>query len=324
MSLKLYIYLIIIVLLTIYPASAAGVTLNRWVLNVKILENGTVEEIIQTEIENIGPSSLDGFIFNVPAPSVSTPVILPFFPSGEVAELKTAQGVTEITVKFNKPVEAGKKWNGRIEINVENWVLRSGQDYSINVPVEAPKAIVSGKKTEMSIAGDPEIRSQVSLPKAVAPASVEPSIDPASKKPSYKKLLQFGNIVLTWFKLNIGDVIKVKGSYSDDLSKILGTDEKIKALSDRIKNEKAQGNDVAEAENHLTNARDYSNGALESFWKNEEVAASLDAANNEMSLAENSLLVRPLPAETKKNPGFEAPAMVLMLLITLIVKSRNA
>ena len=325
MARKFFIYFLVL-LLTVYPASAAGVTLNRWVLTVSILEDGAVEEIIQTEIENNGSSSMDGFIFDVPSPKITMPNISTFSSIGQNIDLQTSSGTTKVTINFDSPLETGKKYNARIEFKAENWVIKSGQDYSITIPVQAPTAIVSGKEITMSIASDPDIRSQVSFPKSVAPTSVEPSIDAESKKPSYKKLLQFGHIVLTWFKLNIHDVIQVKGSYSGDLSKILEADEKLNVLSDRIKDAKAQGKDVSQAELHLSNARDYNNQAIEEFWKQGDVSSALNSVNYELNLAQSSISVNAeaTPPETKKTSGFEAHAVILILLVSFIVKIRNA
>jgi hypothetical protein len=316
MARKFFIYLLVM-LIIVYPVSAAGVTLNRWVLNVNILDDGTVEEIIQTEIENSGPSSVDGLSFDVPASRVTNPNISTFSSKGHKVELQTAQGAVTVIINFDSPLEVGEKWNGRIDFHAENWALKSGQDYSITIPVEAPQAIVSGQKTKMSIASEPDIRSQVFLPKSVMPASVEPSVDAESRKPSYNKLLQFGHVVLTWFKLNIGDVIKVDGSYSSDLSKILDADEKLNLLSDRIRVASEQGKDVAEAEAHLSNARDYNNKALEEFWKKGNVVAALDAANIEMKLIEDSLSVKAslsLCANARHTPTPHTPAPILSKL----------
>ncbi len=321
---KFFIYFLVL-LLCIYPASAAGVTLNRWVLTVNIMDDGTVEEIIQTEIENSGSSSMEGFIFDVPSSKITMPNISTFSSTGQNVDLQTSSGTTKVTINFDSPLEAGKKYDARIDFRAENWVVKSGQDYSITIPVEAPMAIVSGKKTTMSIASDPDIRSQVSFPKSVAPTSVEPSIDAESKKPSYKKLLQFGHIVLTWFKLNNHDVIQVKGSYSSDLSKILEADEKLNVLSNRIKDAKAQGKDVSQAELHLSNARDYNNQAIEEFWKQGDASSALNSANYELNLAQSGLSVNveATPSETKKTPGFEAPSLILILLLSFIVKVRK-
>lgn len=198
---KFFIYTLII-LLTVYPASAGEVTLNKWVLNVMLHEDGTVEEIIQTEIENGGSSSLDGFSFVVPALRVTMPNVSTFSPTGQVVELQTVSGGTRIIINFNSSVKAGEKWDGRIDFNAENWAVKEGMNYSINIPVEAPQAIVSGKNSKM--------------------------------------------------------------------------------LSDRIKDAKAQGRDVSEAELHLLSAEDYNNQALDDFWEKKDATSALDAANNEM------------------------------------------
>ncbi|VVB95327.1 Uncharacterised protein [uncultured archaeon] len=322
----------LIMLLAVYPASAGEVTLNRWALNVIIHDNGTVEEIIQTEIENGGSSPLDGFSFVVPSAKMTEPEISTFSPNGKEVQLQAVTGGTKVTINFNSKLETGKKWDGRIDFNAENWAVKEGQDYSITIPVEAPQAIISGKDTRMSIPAEPEIRSQVFLPKSVDPTSVEPSIDAATKKTAYKKLLQYNKftgadtgadlIVLTWFKLNIGDVMNIKASYSDELNRIVEANGKFKTLSDRIKAEKAKGTDVSVAEAHLSNAKDYNNQALDEFWEKKDATASLDAANNEMSQAEKSLLepVKTATGQASKTPESQkTPASGALFIIGILL-----
>ncbi len=322
-------------MLTVYPASAGEVTLNRWVLNVIIHDDGLVEEIIQTEIENAASSPLDGFSFVVPATKITMPNISSFSPNGQAVELQNVAGGTKIIINFNSKLEAGKKWDGRIVLNAENWAVKEGSDYSINISVDAPQAIISGKYSRMSVATEPEIRSQVFLPKSINPTSIEPSVDKVSKKPAYKKLLQYNKfagsdiIVLTWFNLNIGDVIRVKGSFSSTLYKIVEANEKFKILSNRVNDAKAEGKDVSEAEVHLSNAGDYNNQALDDFWRNKDVTSALDAANNEMKQVENSLSVKEMAKETpqttegKKTPGFGVIELVLILLVSFAAKKKN-
>lgn len=322
-------------MLTVYPASAGEVTLNRWVLNVIIHDDGLVEEIIQTEIENAASSPLDGFSFVVPATKITMPNISSFSPNGQAVELQNVAGGTKILINFNAKLETGKKWDGRLVFNAENWAVKEGSDYSINISVDAPQAVISGKYSRMSVATEPEIRSQVFLPKSINPTSVEPSVDKVSKKPAYKKLLQYNKfagsdiIVLTWFNLNIGDVIRVKGSFSSTLNKIVEANEKFKLLSNRVNDAKAEGKDVSEAEVHLLNARDYNNQALDDFWRDKDVTSALDAANNEMKQVENSLSVKekaketPQTTESKKTPGFGVIELVLILLVSFAAKKKN-
>ncbi|NJD76086.1 MAG: hypothetical protein FIB08_03175 [Candidatus Methanoperedens sp.] len=338
---KKMIFFSLAMLLAIYPASAGEVTLNRWALNVIIHDNGTVEEIIQTEIENGGSSPLDGFSFVVPPSKITEPVISTFSPNGQKVQLQPVTGGTKVTINFNSKLETGKKWDGRIEFNADNWAEKVGQDYSINIPVEAPQAIISGKDTRISIPAEPEIRSQVFLPKSVNPTFVEPSIDPATKKPAYKKLLQYNKftgadtgadlIVLTWFKLNIGDVMSIKASYSDELNRIVEANGRFKRLSDSIKTEKTKGKDVSAAEAHLSNAKDYNNQALDEFWGKKDATASLDSANNEMNQAEKSLQASDRTAtgqttktpESQKTPASGAlPVIGILLFITLLRRKK--
>ncbi len=321
-------FLICILIIFLNVASAAGeVSLNRWVLNVTLHDDGLTEEVIQAEIENGGSSNLDGFSFVVPASHIT--VIYDFDHTssftGQVIEQQAVSGKTRITVNFNNSIEAGKKWNGRIGFMAENWAVKEGLNYSIEIPIEAPQAIISGKNTAMSVPGGADIRSQVFLPKAVEPISVEI----ISKEPApYKKLFQFDHVVLTWFQVHTGDVIHVKGSFSSLLNEIVKTDEKTRSLSARIKEAKVQGREVSEAEAHLRNAEDYNtNQALASFWKKEdaEVLKSVGNANDELTKAENSLSVKegvketPRPTDSKKTPGFEASILIFILLITLVL-----
>jgi len=62
---KIIVYFLIL-LITAYPGSAGEVSLDRWVLNVTLSEDGLVEVIIQAQIQNPGPSALEGFSFLVP------------------------------------------------------------------------------------------------------------------------------------------------------------------------------------------------------------------------------------------------------------------
>ncbi len=316
---NIFVYLLIL-LLTAYPASA--VDLNRWVLNVTLHEDGLVEEVIQAEIMNSGSSPMDGFSIVVPASRVT--MIYDFGHTssftGMVVEQQAISGKTKIIINFNSSVEPGKTWNGRIGFTAENWAVKKDSNYSIDIPVEAPHAIVSGKDTAISVPADAEIRSQVFLPKAVEVTSVRP--------PPFRILFQYDRMVPTWStdKLHIGDTINIEGSFSDVLNKIVETDELSRSLSDRIEEAKARGRDVSEAEAHLANANDYNtNQALASFWKKESTEAlqyagkaseELDKAEKILTSAgETTLTQTPEPAVSKKTPGFETPALISMFVI---------
>lgn len=322
----------LILMLTASPVLAGDVTLNRWVLNVTLAESGSVDEVIQTEIENGGSTPLDGFSFVVPASKVTitNDQIMSIPATGQEVSQQTVPDGVKIIIKFNTPLEAGKKWNGRIGLTAENWAVKQGTDYSIGIPVKAPQAIVAGKDTEMSVSEDSEIRSQVFLPKGVTATSVE--VKSSAPKP-YKKLLQFEHVVLTWFQLNNGDFISIKGSFSDVLMKIVDNDAKYRELSAMVKKAKEQGLDVSEAQTHLNNTEDYNNNqALQSFWKSDTRVALEYAgyASDELKLAESSLSSAgktTLPEETaqgKKTPGFGIAGLVFVLLISgMVIKRKN-
>lgn len=331
MTIKKILVFSLILMLTASPVFAGDVALNKWVLNVTLTEAGSVDEVIQTEIENGGSTPLDGFSFVVPASRViiTNDQIISIPATGQEVSQQTVPDGVKIIIKFNKPLEAGTKWNGRIDLKAENWAVKEGQDYTISIPIKAPRAIVAGKDTEISLPEDSEIRSQVFLPKGVTATSVE--VKSASPKP-YKKLLQFEHVVLTWFQLNNGDVINIKGSFSDVLMKIVENDAKYRELSSRVKKAKEQGMDVSEAQTHLNNAEDYNNNqALQSFWKSDTKVALEYAgyANDELKLAESSLSSpekTTLPAETaqgQKSPGFGIVGLILVLLISGMVKKKK-
>ncbi|VVB84888.1 Uncharacterised protein [uncultured archaeon] len=328
---KFFVYLLII-LLTVYPASAESISVNRWVLNVTLHDDGLVEEVIQAEIENGGSSDLHGFSFTVPASQVTMIYDFDHTASftGQVVELQTVSGKTKITINFNDSIPGGKKWDGRIGFTAENWAVKQGSDYSIDIPIEAPQAIVSGKGTAMSVSADADIRTQVFFPKAVEVTSINPA--------PFRILFQYGHMVPTYSsdKLHVGDTISIKGSYSDTLNKIVGNDDLIRSLSTSIKQAKAQGKDVSEAEAHLKNAEDYNtNQALASFWKKDNAAALeyVGYAKDELSKAEASLKgeVKETPqptsgteGESKKTPGFEAFVLVFITMATFhIMKKRR-
>ncbi|MCX9009752.1 MAG: hypothetical protein OIN66_01400 [Candidatus Methanoperedens sp.] len=321
---KVFIYFLI-VLLIVSPASAAGVSLNRWVLNVTVHDDGLVEELIQAEFENSGSVPLDGFSFVIPASKIA--VIRDFYhttdSTGEVEQQTVPDGL-RVIVNFNKPVEAGTKWNGRVGFTAENWAVKTDSNYSIDIPVESPQVISSGKSAEVSVPVDADIRSQVFLPKSVELISVEP--------PPFRKLFQYGRMVPTWSpeKLHIGDVIRIKGSYSDVLHKIVEVDDRSRSLSTRIKEAKEQGKNVSEAEGYVANANDYNNNqALAFFWEKKYSDAQKYAgyANDELNKAENSLAApaesTPEPTEVPRSPGFMVPALVIAAALAFLVSRKQ-
>jgi hypothetical protein len=320
-----------ILILTVSPVLAGNVTLNRWVLDVTLTDTGPVEEVIQTEIANGGSTPIDGFSFVVPATNVTTTddQIISIPATGQDVKQQVVPEGIKVIIKFNKSLEVGNKWDGRIGLTAENWTIKQGSDYSINIPIKAPQAIIAGKDTEISLSNDSEIRCQVFLPKGVITTSVEVK---SGTPESYKKLLQFEHIVLIWFHLNNGDVINIKGSFSDVLMKIVDTDTKYRELSARIKTAKGQGLNISEVQIHLNNAEEYNNNrALQSFWRNDSNAALtyVGYANDELKLAENSLSPpekTTIPVETtqgQKSPGFEIVGLILVLLISRMVKRKN-
>ncbi len=341
---KILVYFLIM-LLTVYPVSAAQVALNRWVLNVTLHDDGAVEEVIQAEFDNSGSSPLEGFSFTSPVPGVeiednqSTGVTVSSeggmdFNSPNVKQ-QTVSGKTNIIVTFDKPVEAGKKWNGRIGFKAEKWAVKQDSNYSIDIPVNSPQAVASGKSTDVSVPTDADVRAQVFLPESVEVTSVTP-------KP-FKVLFQYDRMVPTWssdksvmpIPLHIGDTISIKSSYSDVLNKIIRTDKKWRELKARINEAEKKGIDVSEAKTHLNNAEDYNtNQALQSYDKKDYTAAleSNAHANDELNLTENSLsgvakekpqLTGTQPAETSKAPGFGALAAVFILTLTFLVTRRK-
>ncbi|MCZ7362518.1 MAG: hypothetical protein O8C58_04155, partial [Candidatus Methanoperedens sp.] len=307
--------------------SASEASLNRWVLNVTLHDDGLVDEVIQAEFENTGSLPLAGFSFVIPASKIT--VIRDFYhtsdSTGEV-EQQTVEGGLKVIINFNNPVEPGKKWNGRVGFTAENWVVKKDSNYSIDIPVSTPQVIISGKSTDVSVAADADIRSQVFLPESIEVISVTP-------KP-FRILFQNDRMVPTWSsdKLHIGDTISIKSSYSIVLNKIVETDKKWRELKARIDEAEGGGIDVSEAKAHLKSVEDYNtNQALQSYWKNDYNSALEfnGFANDELRLAEDSLSsgnvkVTPEAVGSKKNPGFESSAMVLMLLITLIVKRKKS
>jgi len=327
---KIFVYLFII-MLTAVPASAGDATLNRWVLNVTLNEDGMVDELIQVEIGNAGSSPIDGFSFVVPASGVT--VIYDFdhtySSKGEVVveQLKVQNGI-KLTVNFNPSLNSGETWNGRIGFRAENFAKRSGDDYTIEIPLSGPQAIVSGKTTDMNISPDVDLRGQVFLPKGIEVVSVTP-------KP-FRILFQNSLMVPTWTPMNlkITDTISLKGSVSNILKKIADVDERSKTLSKRIKEANTTGLDVGEAQMHLKNAEDYNTNIQNSalvFFLNKDDKSALEFvgyAQNELDLAEKSFSsagkTQIMPTETvmltpEKSPAPGAAYLVLIIMSSFMV-----
>ncbi len=323
MTKKIIVYFLIL-LLTAYPASAGDVSLNRWVLNVTLDDNGLVEEVIQAEIQNSDSSQLEGISFFVPSSKVT--IIYDFshtFSSyGQTAQQQTVTGGTMINLNFNQSVKSGDKWSGRIGFTAENIAIKEGSDYSLNIAVDAPQVIVSGKNVRISVAPDADIRGQVFLPKSYEIISVEPA--------PFRQLFQYGRMVPTWTpeKLHIGDTIRIKASYSDVLAKIVDNDDRARKFKTSIKEAKDAGKDVSAAELHLSNANENNNKAFASFGGKDYSTASQYAgyANDELIKTENSLAgdSKAAPHETKKNPGFEIyiPGLILLMIYFMRKKSK--
>lgn len=330
MAKKLVVYFLIL-LLTAYPASAEEVSLNRWVLNVTLNENGIVDMIIQVELKNSGTSNLDGFSFVVPVSVTidndqSTGVTMDDtggmkFNSPDVKQ-QTVTGGTNIIVSFEKPIEPGKIWNGRIGYRTEKMAIKDNSAYSLTVPVDAPQAIVSGKNVVTSASSDADIRAQVFLPKSYEVTSIQPE--------PFRNLFQYGHMVPTWTpqKLHIGDTITIRTTYSDVLAKIVDNDDRIRKLKTSIKEAKDTGKSVSEAETYFANANDNNNKAFASFGGKDYVGALQFAglANDEIVKAENSLsgaTPKGTPKATEKSPAFEAYVLGFVLLITVLIQEKR-
>jgi hypothetical protein len=332
MSIKKILLYFIIVLLMAFPVSAGEVMLNKWVLYVTIDDDGKIEETIHTEFENTGTTSFDGFSFVVPASKVviSSDDVSSIPSTGIEVKQQTIPGGIKVSIGFSKPVEAGNKWNGRFSFTADKWALKENLDYSVKIIVEAPKAIVMGKEVDFSIPYNPEITSQIFLPKNVNVTSVEII---SKIKRSYKKLLQFDHVVITLFQIDIGDQITVRGSFSEVLKQIIDTDEKSREIKAMIKKAKDNGQDITEAEEHLENADEYNNNqALQSFWVNdfEVVKEYVGYANKELILAQKSLSAteetKVIPKETEEmnnTPGFGAGILILMIISSCMVLRIN-
>lgn len=326
---RIFIYLLII-MLTAFPASAGDATLNRWVLNVTMNEDGVVNELIQFEIKNDGTSPIDGFSFVVPASQIT--VIYDFdntFSSkGQVVEQLKVQNGIKLIVNFNSSLNGGETWNGRIGFRAQDFAKKSGDDYSIEIPLGNLQTIASGKTTDMKISSDIDLRGQVFLPKGIEVVSVTP-------KP-FRTLFQNSHMVPTWTPMNlkITDTISLNGSYSEVLKKIADLDERSKTLSKRIKEAKTNGIDIGEAEVHLKNAEEFNtndqNSALIYFFKKDEKSAleSIGYAQNELDLAEKSYSssgkTQTTPIETvmvtpEKSPGIGAAYLILIIMSSYMV-----
>jgi len=312
---KILVYFLIL-LLVADPASAGEVSLTRWVLNVTLDESGIVEEVIQVEIQNAGSLPLDGISFIVPSSTVT--MIYDFshtFSSyGQTGQQQAVSGGTRVDLSFNQSVKPGDKWSGRIGYTAENMAVKVGSDYSLDLLVDAPQAIVSGKNVVLSITPDADIRAQVFLPRSYELTSVQP--DP------FRKLFQYGRMVPTWTpeKLHIGDTIRIKSSYSDVLAKIVNNDDRARKLKADIKDAKDAGKIVQDAETYLANGNENNNKAFASFGgKDYSVALQYAGySKDELTKAENSLIgstAKATPKATEKTPGFEAYIFGFALLL---------
>ena len=320
----------------VFPASAGDVSLNRWILNVTVNDDGLVDELIQVEVANGGSLPLDGISFTVPASSIE--VIYDFdhtFSSkGQIIDQEVVNNGIKLIVKFNTSVKTGETWNGRIALKAKDIARKTAQEYTIELPVDMPQAIISGKNTDIAISQDAEIRGQMFLPKGIEVTSVTP-------KP-FVILFQNSHMVPTWRPqdLHAKDVINLKGSFSDVLNKIADIDERSKVLSKRLIEAKANGIEVTDAEEHLKNAENFNtnnaNSALSSFWKKDEKSAleSIGNAENEISLAEKSfsasgkteVTTKKAAQETGNNttPGFGGIALILMIGISFMILRKRS
>jgi len=326
---KILVYFLILLLIA-FPVSAGGVSINRWVLNVTLHDDGTVEEVIQIEIHNDGSAPLDGFSFVVPASGVTMIYDFDHTSSftGQVVKQETVPGGTRITLEFNRSVDAGSKWNGRVGFKAEKWAVKDGSNYSIDIPIEVPQAIVSGNSSQMAVPEDSDVRSQVFLPKGVEVTSITPE--------PFRILFQYNIMVPTWSpdKLVFKDTISIKASVSEVLNKIVETEDKINDLSERIDEAKKQGIDVSNAEAYLENAIDYNNNqALGEYWKKDNSLALeyVGYANDELEKAEDSLSSAGKThteetAETggnEQSPGFAVPMLLFALLVSVLIRKKS-
>lgn len=315
----------------VFPASAGDVSLNRWILNVSVNDDGLVDELIQVEVVNSGSLPLDGISFTVPASSIEiiSDFDHTFSTKGQIIEQQVVNNGIKLNVKFNTSIKTGETWNGRIAFKAKDIAKKTDREYTIELPVDMPQAIISGKNTDIVISQDAEIRGQVFLPKGIEVISVTP-------KP-FRILFQNSHMVPTWTSqdLHAKDVINLKGSFSDVLNKIADIDGRSKVLSKRLVEAKANGIDVTDAEEHLKSAEDFNtnnaNSALASFWKKDETSAmeSIGNAQNEISLAEKSFSASGKIEATEKEaqetgnnttPGFGGIALILVIGISFMVR----
>ena len=335
MSVKKILVYLIIILLMAFPASAGDISINRWVLNITVNEDGLVDELIQVEVGNSGPTPLEGISFIVPASKIEMIYDFDhtFSSKGQVIEQQILNNGIKLIVKFNSSIKTGETWNGRIGFRAENFARKAAGDYSIEIPIDMPQAIISGKTQEIGITQDSDVRGQVFLPKGIEVASVTP-------KP-FRILFQNSHMVPTWTpeNLHFKDTIVLKGTYSEILKKIADMDERSKILSGQIKEAKTKAMNVGEAEVHLKQAEDYNtnnaNSALSSFWKKDDASALelIGYASNELDLAEKSfaasgkteIKTTEKATETGENnntPGFGAVSLILMIMSSFMVLRR--
>jgi len=320
----------------VFPASAGDVSLNRWILNVTVNEDGLVDELIQVEVANGGSLPLDGISFIVPASNVEVVYDFDhtFSSKGQIIEQQAVNNGIKLIVKFNTSVKTGETWNGRIAFKAKDIARKTDRDYTIELPVDMPQAIISGKNTDIGISQDAEVRGQMFLPKGIEVTSVTP-------KP-FRILFQNSHMVPTWTSqdLHAKDVIILNGSFSDVLNKIAGIDARSKVLSKSLIEAKANGIDVTDAEEHLKIAEDFNtnnaNSALSSFWKKDEASAleSVGNAENEINLAEKSfrasgktgVTTGKAEQETGNNttPGFGSIALILVIGISFMILRKNS
>lgn len=234
-------------------------------------------------------------------------------------------------MNFNTSIKTGETWNGRIGFRAENFARKVDGNYSIEIPIDMPQAIIAGKTADIGVSQDADIRSQVFLPKGIEVTSVTP-------KP-FRILFQNSHMVPTWTpeNLHMKDTIILKGSFSEILKKIADIDERSKTLSKQIKEAKTKGIDVTESEAYLKQAEDYNtnnaNSALSSFWKKDDTSALefIGYAENELNLAEKSFATSgkteikatvKATGETEENnetPGFDAVSLILMIISSFMI-----
>lgn len=319
-----------IAILTAFPVLASDATINRWVLDVTLNEDGNVDELIQTNIENIGYLPIDGFSFVVPATQVTVLYDFDhtFSSKGQVVEQTEVLNGIKLTVNFNSSLNSGETWGGRIGFKAENFAKRSGDNYAIDIPLNAPQAVLSGKSEDMQMSPDIDLRCQIFLPRGVEATSTTP-------KP-FRILFQNSLVVPTWTSANIhfGDTINLKGTFSNILKKIADVNERSNTLSKRIKDANASGLDVRNAQIHLKNAENFNTNTLNSAWShfltndNEAAFELAGNAENELNMTENSI---PSSGETnikptemvietpKKSPGPGTPYLILVIMISFMV-----